>query len=137
MKLKLTCSNNSEVARSAPPKPVQTSTNPKLSSDNGLQTPVKENGKGDRWEELSDALSAKKAQLAQANNGGWNKKGSSSGGSAWSYKALRGSGMGPVMNYIKSFESHSGEPYAMNKLPKAQKEPEQWLQLIKLQLGCC
>ncbi|KAL0703908.1 hypothetical protein Bca4012_070333 [Brassica carinata] len=88
-----------EVARSAPPKPVQTATNPKLSSDNGLQTPVKE---------LSDALSAKKAQLAQANNGGWNKKGSSSGGSAWSYKALRGSGMGPVMNYIKSFESHSG-----------------------------
>ncbi|KAH0877231.1 hypothetical protein HID58_064625 [Brassica napus] len=88
-------SNNSEVARSAPPKPVQTSTNPKLSSDNGLQTPVKENGKGDPWEELSDALSAKKAQLAQANNGGWNKKGSSSGGSAWSYKALRGSGMGP------------------------------------------
>ncbi|CAN7020243.1 unnamed protein product [Brassica rapa subsp. trilocularis] len=96
--IKTTSSNNSEVARSAPLKPVQTATNPKLSSDNGLQTPVKENGKGDPWEELSNALSAKKAQLAQANNGGWNnKKGSSSGGSAWSYKALRGSGMGPVM----------------------------------------
>ncbi|KAG5391910.1 hypothetical protein IGI04_021873 [Brassica rapa subsp. trilocularis] len=101
--IKTTSSNNSEVARSAPLKPVQTATNPKLSSDNGLQTPVKENGKGDPWEELSNALSAKKAQLAQANNGGWNnKKGSSSGGSAWSYKALRGSGMGPVMKYLRS-----------------------------------
>ncbi|CAN6878372.1 unnamed protein product [Brassica oleracea] len=90
-------SDTAEAAKSAPSKPDQTATSLKLSTDNGLQTPVKENGKGDPWEELSDALSAKKAQLAQANNGGWTKKGSSSGGSAWSYKALRGSGMGPVM----------------------------------------
>ncbi|KAH0900040.1 hypothetical protein HID58_049608 [Brassica napus] len=34
------------------------------------------NGKGNPWEELSEALSAK---LSEANNG-WNKKGSSSGG---------------------------------------------------------
>lgn len=53
------------------------------------------------WEELSEALSAKKAELSQANNG-WNKKGSSSGGGSWSYKALRGSAMGPVMNYLRS-----------------------------------
>ncbi|KAH0921328.1 hypothetical protein HID58_021346 [Brassica napus] len=89
-------SDTAEAAKSAPLKPVQTATNLKPSTDNGLQTPVKENGKVDPWEELSNALSAKKAQLAQANNGGWNKKGSSSGGSAWSYKALRGSGMGPT-----------------------------------------
>ncbi|KAF3583681.1 hypothetical protein F2Q69_00026464, partial [Brassica cretica] len=95
-------SDTAEAAKSAPSKPDQTATSLKLSTDNGLQTPVKENGKGDPWEELSDALSAKKAQLAQANNGGWTKKGSSSGGSAWSYKALRGSGMGPVMKYLRS-----------------------------------
>ncbi|KAJ0256837.1 Coilin [Hirschfeldia incana] len=96
-------SNSAEAAKSAPSKPDQTATNLKPSTDNGLQTFVKENGKRvDPWEELSDALSAKKAQLSQANNG-WNKKGSSSGGvSTWSYKALRGSGMGPVMKYLRS-----------------------------------
>ncbi|KAF8086367.1 hypothetical protein N665_0628s0018 [Sinapis alba] len=100
--IKTSSSNNSEAAKSAPPKPDQTATSLKLSTDNGLQTPVKENGKVDPWEELSDALSAKKAQLSQANNGWNNKKGSSSGVSTWSYKALRGSAMGPVMNYLRS-----------------------------------
>ncbi|KAJ4915555.1 sphere organelles protein-related [Raphanus sativus] len=100
--IKTSSSNTTEVAKSAPPKPDKTVANLKLSTDNGLQTPVKENGKGDPWEELSNALSAKKAQLSQANNGGWDKKGSSSGVSTWSYKALRGSGMGPVMNYLRS-----------------------------------
>ncbi|KAL0694358.1 hypothetical protein Bca4012_061538 [Brassica carinata] len=88
--IKTSSSNAAEVAKTASPKPVQTATNLKPSTDNGLQTPVKENGKGDPWEELSNALSAKKAELSQANNNGWNnKKGSSSGVSAWSYKALR------------------------------------------------
>ncbi|VVA91170.1 unnamed protein product [Arabis nemorensis] len=95
-----TSSDSAEVAKSAPPKPDQTATNQKLNPNNGLQTPVKENGKVNPWEELSEALSAKKAELSQ-NNNGWNKKGSSSGGS-WSYKALRGSAMGPVMNYLRS-----------------------------------
>ncbi|KFK43570.1 hypothetical protein AALP_AA1G143300 [Arabis alpina] len=103
-------SDAAEVTKSAPPKPDQAATNQKLSTNNGLQTPVKENGKVNPWEELSEALSAKKAQLSQTNNG-WNKKGSSSGGDkkasssgagSWSYKALRGSAMGPVMNYLRS-----------------------------------
>ncbi|KAJ4889851.1 sphere organelles protein-related [Raphanus sativus] len=78
-------------------KPDQSATNVKLSTNsNGLQTTVKENGKGDPWEELSEALSEKKAKLCEANKG-WNKKGSSRRGS-W----RRGSGMGPLMNYLRS-----------------------------------
>ncbi|EOA36832.1 hypothetical protein CARUB_v10008617mg [Capsella rubella] len=98
--VKTSSSDSVEVAKSAPPKPDQSATKQKLSANNDLQTPVKENGKVNPWEELSETLSAKKAELSQANNG-WNKKGSSSGGS-WSYKALRGSAMGPVMNYLRS-----------------------------------
>ncbi|CAA7039228.1 unnamed protein product [Microthlaspi erraticum] len=98
--IKTSSSDSAEVAKSAPPKPDQTATNLKPSTNNGSQTPVKENGKSNNpWEELSAAVSAKKAELSQANNG-WNKKGSSNGGS-WSYKALRGSAMGPVMNYLR------------------------------------
>ncbi|CAH8382933.1 unnamed protein product [Eruca vesicaria subsp. sativa] len=99
--IKTSSSDTSEVAKSAPPKPDQTATNPKLSTDNCVQTPVKGNGKVDPWEELSNALSAKKAQLSQTNNG-WNKKASSSGVSTWSSKALRGSGMGGVVSYLRS-----------------------------------
>uniref|UniRef100_A0A1J3IRL6 Uncharacterized protein n=1 Tax=Noccaea caerulescens TaxID=107243 RepID=A0A1J3IRL6_NOCCA len=98
--IKTSKSDSAEVAKSAPPKPDQTATNLQPSSNNGSQTPVKENGKVNPWEELSATLSAKKAELSQANNG-WNKKESSNGGS-WSYKALRGSAMGPVMNYLRS-----------------------------------
>ncbi|ESQ35518.1 hypothetical protein EUTSA_v10007108mg [Eutrema salsugineum] len=98
--IKTSNSDATEIVKSAPPKPDQTAITQKLSTSNGLQTPVKENGKVNPWEELSEALSAKKAELSQTNNG-WNKKGSSSGGS-WSYKALRGSAMGPVMNYLRS-----------------------------------
>ncbi|XP_010458744.1 PREDICTED: coilin-like [Camelina sativa] len=93
-------SDSAEVTKSAPPEPDQSATKQKLSASKDLQTPIKENGKVNPWEELSEALSAKKAELSEANNG-WNKKGSSSGGS-WSYKALRGSAMGPVMNYLRS-----------------------------------
>ncbi|KAJ0253341.1 Coilin [Hirschfeldia incana] len=97
--IKTSSSDVVEVAKEAPPKPDQAATNLKQSTNNnGLQTTVKENGKGDPWEELSEALSAKKAKLCEANNNGWNKKGSSSGGGSW----RRGSGMGPLMNYLRS-----------------------------------
>ncbi|AAD31056.1 F3F19.5 [Arabidopsis thaliana] len=98
--VKTSSSDSAEVAKSALPEPDQSAKKPKLSANKELQTPAKENGEVSPWEELSEALSAKKAALSQANNG-WNKKGSSSGGS-WSYKALRGSAMGPVMNYLRS-----------------------------------
>nr|ABQ50545.1 hypothetical protein [Brassica rapa] len=79
-------------------KPDQAATNLKLSTNsNGLQTTVKENGKGNPWEELSEAVSAKKAKLSEANNG-WNKKGKSSSGGSW----RRGGGIGPLMNYLRS-----------------------------------
>ncbi|CAN8293849.1 unnamed protein product [Cochlearia groenlandica] len=99
--IKTSSSGSTEAAKLAPPKPDQTATKPKPSTDNSVQSPAKENGKVNPWEELSEALSAKKAELSQANNG-WNKKESSSGGGSWSYKALRGSAMGPVMNYLRS-----------------------------------
>ncbi|XP_010476289.1 PREDICTED: coilin-like [Camelina sativa] len=99
--VKTSSSGSAEVAKSAPPEPDQSATKQKLSASK-VQTPVKENGKVvNPWEELSEALSAKKAELSEANNG-WNKKGSSSTGGSWSYKALRGSAMGPVMNYLRS-----------------------------------
>ncbi|KAF8104551.1 hypothetical protein N665_0171s0056 [Sinapis alba] len=92
--VKTSISNIEEVAT----KPDQTATNLKLSTNNnGLQTTMKENGKVNPWEELSEALSAKKAQLSETNNDGWKKKGSSSGGS-W----RRGGGMGLLMNYLRS-----------------------------------
>nr|VDD58998.1 unnamed protein product [Brassica oleracea] len=79
-------------------KPDQAATNVKLNTNiNGLQTTVKENGKGNPWEELSEAVSAKKAKLSEANNG-WNKKGKSSSGGSW----RRGGGIGPLMNYLRS-----------------------------------
>ncbi|WZZ83511.1 hypothetical protein YC2023_104083 [Brassica napus] len=87
-------------------KPDQAATNVKLNTNiNGLQTTVKgtsstilnANGKGNPWEELSEAVSAKKAKLSEANNG-WNKKGKSSSGGSW----RRGGGIGPLMNYLRS-----------------------------------
>ncbi|KAG5387229.1 hypothetical protein IGI04_038699 [Brassica rapa subsp. trilocularis] len=89
--------SSSEVVEVAT-KPDQAATNLKLSTNNnGLQTTVKENGKGNPWEELSEAVSAKKAKLFEANNG-WNKKGKSSSGGSW----RRGGGIGPLMNYLRS-----------------------------------
>lgn len=51
------------------------------------------------WEEISEALSAKKAQLSQQDN--WTMK-QSSGRSSWSYKALRGSALGPTMALLRA-----------------------------------
>ncbi|CAH8382382.1 unnamed protein product [Eruca vesicaria subsp. sativa] len=87
--------SSSDVVEVSATKPDQAATNLTLSTNNnGSQTTVKENGKGNPWEELSEALSAKKAKLCEVGNNGWNKKGSSS----W----RRGSGMGPLMNYLRS-----------------------------------
>ncbi|KAF8015607.1 hypothetical protein BT93_H1200 [Corymbia citriodora subsp. variegata] len=61
--------------------------------------PTKANGKVDVWEEISEALSAKKAQLSQQDN--WTMK-QSSGRSSWSFKALRGSALGPTMALLRA-----------------------------------
>lgn len=56
-----------------------------------------ENG-GNIWEQLSEALNAKKEELSQGNS--WDK--ASSGKSSWSYRALRGSALGPTMALLRS-----------------------------------
>lgn len=61
--------------------------------------PTKANGKVDVWEEISEALSAKKAQLSQQDN--WTMK-QSSGRSSWSFRALRGSALGPTMALLRA-----------------------------------
>ncbi|KAG2701893.1 hypothetical protein I3760_06G066100 [Carya illinoinensis] len=52
------------------------------------------NGEVDAWDEISQALNAKKAQLSQ--EGGWSKE-ETSGKSAWSYTASRSSALGPTV----------------------------------------
>ncbi|XP_030545044.1 coilin isoform X1 [Rhodamnia argentea] len=61
--------------------------------------PSKVNGRVDVWEEISEALSAKKAQLSQQDN--WTMK-ESSGRSSWSFRALRGSALGPTMALLRA-----------------------------------
>nr|XP_027096364.1 coilin-like [Coffea arabica] len=56
-----------------------------------------ENG-GNIWEQLSEALNAKKEELSQGNS--WDK--ASSGKSSWSYRALKGSALGPTMALLRS-----------------------------------
>lgn len=58
-----------------------------------------ENGEVNVWEEINQALKAKKEELSQEDN--WNKT-QSSGRRPWSYKALRGSALGPTMALLRS-----------------------------------
>lgn len=50
------------------------------------------------WDEISATLDAKKAQLLHENS--CSKE--SSGKKSWSYKALRGSALGPTMAILRS-----------------------------------
>ncbi|CAL1395338.1 unnamed protein product [Linum trigynum] len=52
------------------------------------------------WDEISQALSAKKAELSQEDNN-WTVT-ESSGRNQWSFKALRGSALGPTMALLRS-----------------------------------
>lgn len=60
---------------------------------------VSENGEVNAWIEINKILSTKKAQLSQ--EVGSSKK-ESSGRSPWSYKALRGSALGPTMAFLRA-----------------------------------
>ncbi|KAG2701890.1 hypothetical protein I3843_06G061500 [Carya illinoinensis] len=60
----------------------------------GTTKTVTGNGEVDAWDEISQALNAKKAQLSQ--EGGWSKE-ETSGKSAWSYTASRSSALGPTV----------------------------------------
>ncbi|XP_043724742.1 coilin isoform X3 [Telopea speciosissima] len=69
------------------------------SNTDDIHTPATGNGgQVNLWDELSQALCQKKAQLLQ--NGG--TKNESSGRSAWSFKALRSSAMGPTMAFLRA-----------------------------------
>ncbi|PON64280.1 Coilin [Parasponia andersonii] len=67
------------------------------------RSPIQENGKVNAWDEICEALNAKKAQLSQEDN--WNKKKSSPGcssRSSWSNRSLRGSALGPTMALLRA-----------------------------------
>lgn len=67
-------------------------------NDKQKHTPNTGNGDVNLWDHLSEALNAKKAELSAENN--WSKGTSSR--SAWSYRALRGSALGPTMALLRS-----------------------------------
>ncbi|KAI3816772.1 hypothetical protein L1987_16476 [Smallanthus sonchifolius] len=61
-------------------------------------SPVVGNKEGNTWDELEELLSAKKSALLESNeemkrDSGWNK---------WSYRALRGSALGPTISLLRS-----------------------------------
>lgn len=58
-----------------------------------------ENGKVNAWDEIGQALNAKKVMLSEED--GWRKE-ESSGKSGWSYRALRSSALGPTMARLRA-----------------------------------
>ncbi|KAK9707463.1 hypothetical protein RND81_07G199000 [Saponaria officinalis] len=56
------------------------------------------NGKKDAWEEIAEALTAKKAQLKQEDN--WNKK-TTPVKRPWSFRSVRSGAVGPVMARLR------------------------------------
>ncbi|KAL2559866.1 sphere organelles protein-related [Forsythia ovata] len=67
------------------------------SNDKQIRAPTPDNGVN-AWDQISETLNAKKAQLLQENSCGKE----SSGKKSWSYKALRGSALGPTMAILRS-----------------------------------
>ncbi|KAG4163120.1 hypothetical protein ERO13_D01G152000v2 [Gossypium hirsutum] len=61
--------------------------------------PAQANGAVNVWEEINQALSAKKAELSKED--GWSRA-DSSGRSAWSFRALRRSALGPTMAFLRA-----------------------------------
>ncbi|TKY47696.1 DNA ligase isoform X2 [Spatholobus suberectus] len=61
--------------------------------------PAKENGEVNVWDEINEALKAKKAKLSQED--GWSK-GESSSTRSWSHRAMRCSALGPTMAFLRS-----------------------------------
>ncbi|KAE8667234.1 Sphere organelles protein-related, putative isoform 2 [Hibiscus syriacus] len=57
------------------------------------------NGPGNVWDEINEALSAKKAELSK--DDGWSRA-DSSGTSGWSYRALRRSALGPTVAFLRA-----------------------------------
>ncbi|KAG8641693.1 hypothetical protein MANES_12G021100v8 [Manihot esculenta] len=70
-------------------------------SNNGSEAHAsdRENGEVNAWEEINQALNAKKEQLSEEDN--WNKT-PGSGRRPWSYKAMRGSALGPTVALLRA-----------------------------------
>lgn len=79
------------------PPSVATTSRPE--NNNEGHSPTQVNGQINAWEEISQALSAKKAQLSQEDS--WRKE-ESPGKKSWSYKGLRGSALGPTMALLRA-----------------------------------
>lgn len=58
-----------------------------------------ENGEVNVWDEINEALKAKKAKLVQED--GWSR-GESSSTQPWSRRAVRCSALGPTMAFLRS-----------------------------------
>ncbi|XP_011042379.1 PREDICTED: coilin-like isoform X3 [Populus euphratica] len=71
----------------------------KLNNNHESGTSAQENGRHNPWEETKQALTAQKAWLSQEDSC---KKPESSGRSPWSYKALRGSALGPTVALLRA-----------------------------------
>lgn len=72
---------------------------PKATNGSTDEKPAKENGGVSVWDEINEALNAKKAKLSQEN--GWTKE-ETTGTRSWSYRAMRGSALGPTMARLRS-----------------------------------
>ncbi|KAM3358636.1 coilin [Capsicum galapagoense] len=69
-------------------------------ASNGIKTQStpSESGGVNLWEQFSDTLKSKKAELAQESS--WGK--ASTGKSRWSYRSMRGTALGPTMAFLRS-----------------------------------
>ncbi|XP_061994046.1 coilin isoform X2 [Rosa rugosa] len=71
----------------------------RLKNDKGTRAGAQENGKAGAWDEISQALNAKKAELSQED--GWGKN-DGSGRSSWTSRPWRGSALGPTMALLRA-----------------------------------
>ncbi|CAL8994125.1 unnamed protein product [Prunus brigantina] len=72
---------------------------PRLNNNKEIHAAPQENGKVSAWDEISQALNAKKAELSQSD--GWSRN-EGSVRNSWSYRGLRGSALGPVVARLRT-----------------------------------
>ncbi|XP_024196820.1 coilin isoform X2 [Rosa chinensis] len=70
-----------------------------IKNDKETRASAQENGKAGAWDEISQALNAKKAELSQEE--GWGKN-DGSGSSSWTSRPWRGSALGPTMALLRA-----------------------------------
>ncbi|KAG4989944.1 hypothetical protein AAZX31_11G248700 [Glycine max] len=107
--VKTTKATNDIAKEKLAPKATNGSTDEKLAADQttmGSCPPerghitAKENGEVNVWDEINEALKAKKAKLSKED--GWSRGGESSSTRSWSHRAMRCSALGPTMALLRS-----------------------------------